>query len=160
MKSLFLVCSFLLALGVFGQAKLSDSFYLDYSYAGLGSNTGVPSLGARIEGTTFKLFQQQNSCYEGQSTPEGLIYEAELSQDAILELGLLFTEVSDTSIYESNVSIMSGGVYTLVMRDDTKSFKMSLHNTSHRWAERLVLILNPEIPADLDKKLWSFNSGR
>lgn len=139
MKSVVLVVSLFLAFGLIGQSKLSDSFYLDYSYAGLGSNTGVSSLGARIEGTTFKLFQQQNSCIEGQTAPEGLVYEAELSPDAILELGLLFAEVSDTSIYESNISIMSGGVFTLVMRDDTKLFKLSLHNTSHKWAERLVL---------------------
>lgn len=159
MKSIFLFCCLVLSLGLFGQDELSEDFYLDYSFAGLGLNTGVPSLGVRIEGTSFKLFEQQNTCTSGPKYPEGLVYEAELSQDAILELGLLFAEVSDTTIYNSNVSIVNGGVYTLVMHDSGKNFKLSLHNSAHKWAERLVLILNPEIPADLNKKLKTFNSG-
>jgi hypothetical protein len=68
---------------------------------------------------------------------------------------LVFNELSDTAIYETNLSVMSGGVHTITMATSIKMVKISLHNANHALADRIVAIINEDLPEGV-VKLWLY----
>lgn len=131
MKTLILIFAISLSAVGFSQEKWQDGFQLRYSFAGLGSNMGSSFAGFKLEGNHYEFVTEVNSCYDGQSTPAELEFEGELSDEIMDGLMTIFNEIPDTSIYETNLSVLSGGVHTITMGSAVKMVKFTLHNASH-----------------------------
>ncbi|MFT4599996.1 MAG: hypothetical protein ACI857_000164 [Arenicella sp.] len=153
MKATLLI--FLVGLGCisFSQDKWQDGFQLRYSFAGLGSNMGSGFAGFILDGNHFQYVTEINSCYKGQSTDPDVKLEGELSDEVMNGIMDVFNVTPDTSIYETNLSVMSGGVHTITMGSAVKMVKFTLHNASHVKAQTIVDLINSGLPEEY-QTLW------
>jgi hypothetical protein len=158
MKATLLI--FLMGLGCisFSQDKWQDGFELKYSFAGLGSNMGSAFVGFKLEGNHYQYVTEVNSCYEGQSTDPEVKLEGELSDETMGGLMAIFNDMSDTTIYETNLSVLSGGVHTITMGSAVKMVKFTLHNANHEKAIQILDLINAELPEDY-QKMWLFRES-
>ena len=151
-----LVLALICSISIAQTTDWSNEFQLRYSYAGLGSNTGSEFSGFKLEGNHFQCVREVNSCYEGGlSNDPKIVTEGNLSDETMEALMAVFNELSDTTIYETNLSVMSGGVHTITMATSVKMVKISLHNANHELAKRIVAIINEGLPEEAEK-LWLF----
>jgi hypothetical protein len=157
MKVLFAIILAVTFSSVMAQSTdWSSEFQLRYSFAGLGSNTGTSAAGFKLEGNHFEIVKEVNKCYEGGlDTNSNTVSEGELSDETMKALMLVFNDLSDTAIYETNLSVMSGGVHTITMATSIKMVKISLHNANHALADRIVAIINEDLPEGV-VKLWLY----
>ncbi len=135
-----------------GQSVNSDfSFY--YCFAGLGSNMGSMQPTIRINGTKLIYTYEQNSYYGQKYKSPDTICKATIRQSSIDSILSLIMDIKDSTIYETNPCIMSGGIHnmSIVTNNDTTSF--TLHNTFHRTALKISEIINPYLPKD--KNIWA-----
>jgi hypothetical protein len=131
-------------------------FKLYYSYAGLGSGMGSMQPTFRATGASYIYTFQQNS-YIGKpdKQPEtkcrGILRNSSI--DSIINL---VKDIKDTLIYETNASIMSGGIHNVSVIYGKINITFKLHNASNKTARKIVDILNSNIPAD-QERLFLFN---
>ena len=156
MKSIILFATILVASVSFSQKPWEqEGFQLRYSFAGLGSNMGQAFAGFKLEGNHYQFVTEVNSCKKGQSTDPEVQYEGEFSDEIMEGLIAIFNETPDTAIYETNVSIMSGGVHTITMGSAVKMVKFTLHNATHPTAIKIVDLINSALPqVEGQDKLW------
>lgn len=135
------------------QSLQEAGFELSYSYAGMGSNTGGWFPGLKLDGNSFTYQIEQNSCYSGELAPPIKQINGTLSNETMSDLELIFNSLPDTVIHATNVSVLSGGVHTIVLASPVKMVKFILYNEWHATAQQIVDLLNPYIPED-QTKLW------
>lgn len=137
------------------QSWEQEGFELRYSFAGLGSNMGQAFAGFKLQGNHYEYVTEVNSCIKGQSVDPTVQLEGELPDDIMAGLLEIFNGMSDTSMYETNVSVMSGGVHTITMGSAVKMVKFTLHNATHPTAVKIVDLINSGLPQE-QNPLWLF----
>ncbi|MEM6264649.1 MAG: hypothetical protein AAGI38_19210, partial [Bacteroidota bacterium] len=65
----------------------------------------------------------------------------------------LIKDLKDSTIYETNPCIMSGGVHSMAISSNGDTTRFTLHNTFHRTALKISEIVNQYVPED--KKIWA-----
>lgn len=155
MKKSFIAIVCLFSISSFSQSLADAGFELSYSYAGMGSNTGNWFPGFIVKGNQFTYQVEQNSCYSGETAPPEEKLSGTLSEETMQNLATIFNALPDTSIYATNVSVMSGGVHTIVLASPVKMIKFTLHNEWHPTAQQIVDLLNEYIPEEY-ARLWLF----
>ncbi len=156
MKSIILIATVLFSSISFSQNSWEqEGFELKYSFAGLGSNMGQSFTGFKLSGNHYELLTEVNSCLGGKMPPPELQKEGELPDHIMNDLMDVFNGMSDTSIYETNVSVMSGGVHTITMGSAVKMVKFTLHNATHPAAAKIIDLINSGIPSE-ENQLWLF----
>ena len=133
-----------------------DTFRLWYSYAGLGSGYGTMQPTFRVIGTDFIYTFEQNSSFTGQYDRKPEIFcKGKLRTSSIDSITNLVKDIKDTLVYKTNTGIMSGGIHNISIASDNINVTFRLHNASDSTAQKIVDILNSNIPKD-KKKLWLF----
>jgi hypothetical protein len=64
--------------------------------------------------------------------------------------------IEDRTIYNTTLGVMSGGVHSIHIEYLNRSLTFTLHNASHPLAEKIITILNSNIPKD-QPELWLYN---
>lgn len=131
----------------------NDSFYFYYSFAGLGSNMGSMQPTITISETNLIYTFEQNSFFgEATKRPDTLLITT-VRQSSIDSIVKIIGELKDTTIYQTNPCIMSGGIHrmTISSKGDTTNFTM--HNTFHRNALKISEIVNQYLP--IRKNIWA-----
>lgn len=136
----------------FGQAT-HESFTLYYSYSGLGSNMGSMQPSISIEGTKLIYTKEQNSYYGKKTKKADTILTTHIRPESIQAILKIIVEISDSTIYEYNPCIMSGGIHYLTVIDDTDSTRFTMHNTFHRKALLIAKIINEYLPEE--RGIWA-----
>jgi hypothetical protein len=136
-----------------GIKSQSSSFYLDFYLMGLGSNLGKMEPTFQVRGTKFIYTFEQNSAYRGEKVrkPKKIRRGAFriTSIDSILDL---VKGLKDTTIFESNPCIMSGGIFYMTITAGIDTVKYELMNTFDRTALKIADIINNYLPSR--KKIW------
>jgi hypothetical protein len=90
----------------------------------------------RISGTNLIFPYEQNSYYVEKTKSPDTISVTTIRQSSIDSILTLVNDLKDTTIHETNLCTMSGGIHimTILSKEDTTSF--TLHNTFHRTALR------------------------
>lgn len=149
---LFTLALFCAHVGLKAQVKPAN-FSLYYNYAGLGSNMGSMQPVIRINETHLVYTYEQNSYYEKKTKQPDTICMVELRNVSIDSIIAIVKPLGDSTVYETNPCIMSGGIHRLavIVNNDTTDF--TLHNTFDRTALQITRILNAYLP--MDKKIWA-----
>jgi len=130
-------------------------FNLFYNYAGLGSGMGSMAPTFKVTGINFLYTYQQNSYYgEPDKNPDTLCIGT-LRTSSIYSILNLVKNIQDSSIYETNVGVMSGGIHNIHVEHNTIDITFTLHNAYHPIAKKIVDILNTNIPIE-HRRLWLF----
>ncbi|MEX1132413.1 MAG: hypothetical protein WEC15_04240 [Flavobacteriales bacterium] len=125
-----------------------QDFHLFFNTAGLGSEMGTLQPTLKVEGDHFNYTLEQNSHYgtrtlESQDVCSGTLRAA--SVDSIIELA---KSVGDTLVYRTDPHVSSGAISELVVKSKDVSVHFTLHNDSHPVADKIIAILNSNLPAD------------
>ena len=124
-----------------------DSFSLYYGFAGLGSNFGRMCPTIRIEGTGLVYTKEQNSFYKSMPPQEpDTILTCTITTSAIDSILVIIEDLKDTSIFEFNPCIMSGGIHNMRVSFEGDTAAFSLQNTFHHAALSIIRIINPYLP--------------
>lgn len=136
--------------------KKYENFKLLYSYAGLGSGMGSIQPTFSATGADYVYSLEQNSSFTGefQKKPE-FICKGKLRESSIDSIVNLVKDIKDTLIYKTNTGIMSGGIHVISIKNDKINITFRLHNASDPIAQKIVDIVNSNIPND-KKRLWLF----
>ncbi|MFZ5552025.1 MAG: hypothetical protein ACOZCO_02830, partial [Bacteroidota bacterium] len=133
-----------------------QEFYLRFYTAGLGSNLGSMQPVFVVKGRQFLYTREQNS-YMGKRTKQtDTICSGIMRRSALDSLIQIVKDEKDTSVYETNASIMSGGIHGISVSIPGDKLEITLHNAWHATAQKIVDILNTHIPADKTKILIWF----
>lgn len=137
--------------------KPTSSFKLWYSYAGLGSNYGSMQPTFKVTGADYGYNLEQNSSFTGKydKNPE-FVCKGKLRASSIDSIINLVKDIKDTLIYVTNTGIMSGGIHNISIKKDKINITFQLHNASDPTAQKIVDILNSNIPTDKER-LWLFD---
>jgi hypothetical protein len=130
----------------------NGSFFLAYTFDGLGSNTGNKQPSITITGTKLIYTYEQKNFYgqESKNIDTALILAMRITSiDSIVNL---IKDLGDTTIFESNPNIMSGGVHFLTITLGKDTVRYELMNTFDRGALKIMDIINPYLTRD--KKVW------
>jgi hypothetical protein len=138
-----------------GSAKYR-TFKLYYSYSGLGSGMGSMQPTFRVTGKNYVYKSEQNSYYEKPNKKPMSICEGILRTSSIDSILNIVKDIKDTLVYKTNAGIMSGGIHNISVQYERIDLTFQLHNASDSSAEKIVDILNSNIPAD-QQPLWLFN---
>lgn len=128
-----------------------SNFYLFYGIRGLGSNFNrlYPTL--RVYENKFTYTKEQSKGSDKQSQSKKFIRKGILKQSSIDSMLSIIKGLEDSTIYKTNLCILSGAIINIVIAKGTDTTTFILHNTFDITALQLVKILNPYLPAD--KKL-------
>lgn len=137
--------------------KQKELFNLWYSFAGLGSNMGSLQPTFKVLGLEYIYKLEQNSSFSGEfdEKPE-FICQGKLRQTSIDSIFNLVKNIQDSVIYNTNIYISSGGIHYITIKYKTKDIAFTLHNATDTTAQKIVDILNSNIPKN-KKKLWLSN---
>jgi hypothetical protein len=136
--------------------------HLDFSFsyvsAGLGSNYNSMRPVFRIKGNEYLYTLEENSSFDGtfSQTPDTIClgFFRTNSIDSIIGLA---KQIEDSTLYATNAGIMSGTIETITITSDSSYLEITLHNTSHSLADKIVKIVNSNIPSDKRKLYLSGN---
>ncbi len=124
-----------------------STFYLSYALVGLGSNIGSMQPTIKVKGTQLLYTYEQNS-YLGERTKKAdtvLIQTFRTSSiDSIIDL---VKDLGDTTIFNFNPLIMSGGIHLLTIAIDRDTIRYQLKNTFERTALKVMDIINSNLPS-------------
>jgi hypothetical protein len=155
----FCNCTSIDTLPVYQEDSLTEqyTFKLWYSYSGLGSDYGSMQPTFRVENTDFIYTLEQNGTFTGKidKKPE-FVCKGKLRSTSIDSIIDLVKDIKDTLIYKTNPNVMSGGVHTIGVENHKVNIIFRLHNVHDSTAQKMVDILNSNIPAD-KAKLWIFD---
>lgn len=133
-----------------------EDFKLYYSYAGLGSGMGSMQPKFRETGTNYVYTFEQNSFYTKPDKQPEPRYNGILRNSSIDSIINLVKDIKDTLIYKTNAGIMSGGIHNLSVSFGKINVTFQLHNAYDPTAQKILDILNSNIPDDKEK-LWIFD---
>jgi hypothetical protein len=130
-----------------------EGFSLSFSTAGLGSSRGTLQPTFRVKGLQFSYTLEQNSHYGERTLESQAVCSGTIRSTSIDSIITLAKSVGDTLVYRVNVHIMSGSTSELAINDEKVHLRFTLHNDSDPVADKIIAILNSNIPAD-KKRLW------
>lgn len=133
-----------------------DDFKLTYIYAGLGSGIGSKQPAFRVTGKKYLYTLDQNSFYDEKTLEPDTICSGDLRQSSIDSIIDLTQNINDTLVYNTNAHIMSGGIHIIEINYTKIDLTFRLHNASDPIAEKIIAILNANLPEDVDR-LWLFH---
>lgn len=128
------------------QKRGIDSFYLNYSIAGLGADLGRFEPTLKIHGNKFIYTREQNSYLFKRSKKKQLISKGLLRETSIDSILCLLQDLKDTAIFESNPCIMGGGITEVIIAYGGDTTKFTLGNTMHVVVLKIIDIINPYLP--------------
>lgn len=158
MKQTLIIFGLFISSFVFGQEKSeSNNFQLTYIYSGLGSNYNSMQPVFKVNGPDCIYTLEENSSWSGEFTQEAdTVFIGKFRQSSIDSIIKLTSGIKDTLVYNTNPEIMSGGIHSIKIETNKVNLTFRLHNASNPIAEKIVAILNSNIPND-KRKLWLFN---
>lgn len=133
-----------------------DTFKLSYSYSGLGSGIGSMQPTFRVTGKNFVYTSEQNSYYGEADKKTENICKGLLRTSSIDSILNIVKDIKDTLVYKTNVGVMSGGIHNISVKYEKINMTFRLHNASDSTAQKIIDILNSNIPAD-KQRLWLFD---
>ena len=140
----------------YAQSK-STNFELYFSYTSLGSNLGSMQPVFKVCSDQFVYTQQQTSWITGMPIkPIDTIAIGSLRKTSLDSIVDLVANIQDSTIYKTDISIMSGGIHTLSIQTNTRKVIFELHNAHDPIAAEIIAILNSNLPIRM-KKLWLFD---
>jgi hypothetical protein len=125
-----------------------DNFKLTYSCSGLGSGMGSMQPTFKVSGTDYMYTYQQNSFYGVPDKQPDTICIGTLRSSSIDSIVDLVKDIQDTIVYRTNLGIMSGAIQHLWVTHDNIEVTFKLHNANDTTAQKIVDILNSNIPAN------------
>lgn len=154
----------LIILGIFVSSFLqgqdqpeNNNFQLTFIYSGLGSNYNTKQPVFQVNGTDCIYTSEENSSFTGAFTQKpDTLFVGKIRQTSIESIMALASNIEDTLIYKFNPNIRSGGFYSIKIKTHQINLTFKLHNASDPTAEKIVAILNSNIPRGI-KKLWLFH---
>ncbi|MBR9860396.1 hypothetical protein GYB22_06540 [bacterium] len=127
-------------------------FELTYNFAGLGSNMNTMQPVFRVRGTNCIYTYEENSTWTGEFTKEpDTLYVGSFRASSIDSITALISGIQDTLIYKANIHISSGGIHFLNIKTNTQKLEYNLQNTSDSTAEKIIAVLNSNIPSNFEK---------
>ncbi len=131
----------------------SKTFYLKYSFAGLGSNMATLQTTLRIKGSTYILTRVQNSYYGQPILKPDSISKGTLRLTSIDSIINIIKPLKDTTIFESNPCMRSGGIHFITISNGKDTVKYELMNTITWPILKICNILNSYLPSD--NQIWA-----
>ncbi len=131
-----------------------QDFRLNFTTSGLGSNIGSMQPTFNISGTEYIYTYEQNSYYGKKTIQPDTICVGKVRITSIDSIINLVKNLSDTAIYEIEV-VMSGVVQSIGIKTSSINQRFRMDNTTHPVAEKIIDILNANLPAD-KPRLWLF----
>ena len=128
-----------------------EAFTLYYSYSGPGSGMGSMQPVFRVTGTRYVYTLEQNSFYGSPDKKPEAVCEGTVRNSSIDSILSILSNINDSIVYKTNTAVMSGGVHTISVRYNKIHLTFRLHNHSDPDAEKIVDILNSNIPEDKQK---------
>jgi hypothetical protein len=137
------------------EKSVDKPFYLTYTYAELGSNIGKKEPTVRISGTRLIYTYEQNSSWDGKILKEDVdtILVGAFRETSIDSIKNILVNLKDTTIFQTNPCIISGGIHYLTVAFGTDTTKFELMNTFDYTALLITNLLNQYLP--VEKKLWA-----
>jgi len=142
--------------------EIKNSFELNYIYSGLGSNMNSKLPVFIVKENKFIYTLEENSSWNGEfsKTPDTICIGnfRVTSADSISQI---IEGINDSQIYETSKNIiMSGGIDNILIKNEQKELEITLHNATHPTAQKIIDILNSNIPNQFNKiNLWENNLG-
>ncbi len=160
MKLIYTLLLFLIGINTWSQDphQVYQNFNLNFTTAGLGSNMGSMQPTFIINGLDYVYTFDQNSYYGDKTKAPDTICIGELRITSVDSIINLVKYLPDSSINEFTTT-MSGAVQYFLIKTETIFQTISLHNSTHPIAEKIVDILNSNIPAD-KPRLWLFDYNK
>jgi len=157
MKQILLIFGILISHFLFGQDELeSNNFHLTYIYSGLGSEYNSMQPVFKVNGNEIIYTLEENSSWNGEFTKKpDTLYIGTLRKSSIDSIIKLTTNIEDTLVYRTNPEIISGGIHSIKIKTNNINLTFRLHNASDPIAEKIIAILNSNIP-ESERKLWLF----
>ena len=135
----------------------NSTFKLTYIYAGLGSGYNSMQPVFKVNGTDYLYTLEENSSWTGEYTQKpDTLHIGKLRKSSIDSIIELTSIIKETLVYRTAPNIMSGGIHSIKIESDIIDLTFRLHNASDPIAEKIVTILNSNIPGEI-RKLWLFN---
>ena len=128
-----------------------ENFKLYYSTSGLGSGMGSMQPTFKVTGKNYVYTSEQNSYYGKPNKKPENICVGTLRTSSIDSILTILKDIKDTLIYKFNPGIMSGGIQNISVKYEKINVTFKLHNASDSTAQKIVDILNTNIPADKQK---------
>ncbi len=149
MKRIIIILITLTFLRSEAYGKVNDnSFSFYYSFAGLGCNIGSMQPTIKISGTNLIFTYEQNSYYVEKTKSPDTISVKTIRQSSIDSILTLVSDLKDTTIHETNLCTMSGGIHIMTISNKEVTTSFTLHNTFHRTALKISEIVNQYLPED------------
>jgi hypothetical protein len=128
-----------------------EGFSLSFSTAGLGSGMGTLQPAFRVKGVQFSYTLEQNSHYGERTLESQVVCSGSIRSASIDSIITLAKSVGDTLVYRTNAHIMSGSISELAITDGNFHVRFNLHNDSDPVADKIITILNSNIPTDKER---------
>ena len=128
-------------------------FYLYYGFSGLGSNMGDFQPTIRIKESTMVFTYEQNSYWGEKDERIDTVFIQSFRQSSIDSILEIVKNLADTTIKESNICIMSGGIHFMSVTNGTDTTCFELFNTFDYTALKIATILNQYLPKD--EQIWA-----
>lgn len=136
--------------------KHYDDFKLTYMSAGLGSGMGSMQPTFRVTALNYIYTYEQNSYYGKPNELPDTICTGTLRMSSIDSIIGLVRDIKDTVVYRTTLGVISGGIQQISIAYNSIDLTFKLHNASESTAQKIVDILNSNIPEG-QKKLWLFS---
>lgn len=133
-----------------------EDFELYYFYAGLGSGMGSMQPTFRVTNDDYIYTFEQNSFYTKPDRKPEIKCKGKFRKSSMDSISNLVREVKDTLIYKTNAGIMSGGIHNLSVTFGKRKLTFQLHNAFDSTAQKILDIVNSNIPVDKER-LWLFH---
>lgn len=125
-----------------------NSFYLYYSFAGLGGNIGSMNPNIQIKGTKLTYTYEQNSSSGEFTKKADTILVTTVRISTLDSIKNILRGLKDTTIFQCHPGIMSGGIHFLGVAIGTDTISFTMMNTFNRTALKITDLLNTYFPAD------------
>ncbi len=135
------------------QASSQRDFKLTYLSIGFGSNMFKMQPVFKINDSKFiytseEVWRRPN---QKESLQKDTLLAGNIRVSSIDSILNIIKDISDTLIYKTNVSIMSGGMDDITISNNLKKVRFQLHNASDVRAKKIAVILNSYIPSNMEK---------
>lgn len=135
-----------------------DNFRLRYTYVGLGCNFGSMYPTFRVRGNNYVCSLEQNSTYNTKYDKKPkFICNGKLRVSSLDSIINIVKNINDTIVYQTNNSSMTGVTHYISVKFENKHINFHLHNGWDSSAQKIVNILNSNLPSN-KRKLWLFDN--
>lgn len=134
-----------------------NNFRLRYTYVGLGCNFGSMYPTFRVRGINYVYSLEQNSIYNTKYNKKPkFICNGKLRVSSLDSIINIVKNIKDTIVYQTNNGSMTGVNHYISVKFEKKHINFHLHNDWDSSAQKIVKILNSNIPPK-KRKLWLFD---